>query len=40
VAIQGDILRVTSRSKDELQAVMGLLRGKDFGITLQFDNFR
>lgn len=40
VAIQGDILRVTSRSKDELQTIMGLLKGKDFGITLQFDNFR
>jgi hypothetical protein len=40
VAIQGDALRVTSRSKDELQTVMALLRGQDFGITLQFDNFR
>jgi hypothetical protein len=40
VAIQGDALRVTSRSKDELQNVMALLRGQDFGITLQFDNFR
>lgn len=40
VAIQGDALRVTSRSKDELQAVMALLRGQDFGITLQFNNYR
>ena len=40
VAIQGDALRVTSRSKDELQTVMTLLRSQDFGITLQFDNFR
>jgi uncharacterized protein YajQ (UPF0234 family) len=40
VSIQGDTLRVTSKSKDELQTVMGLLRGGDFGITLQFDNFR
>ncbi|OGS07650.1 MAG: YajQ family cyclic di-GMP-binding protein [Elusimicrobia bacterium RIFOXYA12_FULL_51_18] len=40
VAIQGDALRVTSRSKDELQTAMTLLRGGDFGITLQFDNFR
>jgi len=40
VAIQGDTLRVTSRSKDELQTVMSLLRAQDFGITLQFDNFR
>jgi uncharacterized protein YajQ (UPF0234 family) len=40
VSIQGDTLRVTSKSKDELQTVMGLLRGGDFGLTLQFDNFR
>ena len=40
VSIQGDTLRVTSKSKDELQTVMGLLRGGDYGITLQFDNFR
>jgi cyclic-di-GMP-binding protein len=40
VAIQGDSVRVTSRSKDELQSVMALLKGQDFGVTLQFDNFR
>lgn len=39
-AIQGDTLRITSKSKDELQNVMALLRGGDYGITLQFDNFR
>jgi hypothetical protein len=39
-AIQGDTLRVTSKSKDELQAVMTLLRVGDYGITLQFENFR
>ena len=39
-SIQGDTLRVTSKSKDELQAVMTLLRGGDFGLTLQFENFR
>ncbi|OGS13293.1 MAG: YajQ family cyclic di-GMP-binding protein [Elusimicrobia bacterium RIFOXYA2_FULL_58_8] len=39
-AIQGDTLRVTSKSKDELQNVMTLLRGGDYGLTLQFDNFR
>jgi uncharacterized protein YajQ (UPF0234 family) len=39
-SIQGDTLRVTSKSKDELQAVMSLLRGGDYGITLQFENFR
>ncbi len=40
VSIQGDTLRVTSKSKDELQAVMGVLRAGDFGVTVQFDNFR
>ncbi|OGR68339.1 MAG: YajQ family cyclic di-GMP-binding protein [Elusimicrobia bacterium GWC2_61_19] len=40
VSIQGDTLRVTSKSKDELQNVMTLLRGGDYKITLQFDNFR
>lgn len=39
-SIQGDTLRVTSKSKDELQNVMALLRGGDYGITLQFENFR
>lgn len=40
VSIQGDTLRVTSRSKDELQSAMAILRGGDFGVSLQFDNFR
>ena len=39
-AIQGDQLRVTSGSKDELQDVMRLLREKDFGVALQFGNYR
>jgi hypothetical protein len=39
-AIQGDQLRITSPSKDELQTVMGLLREEDFGIALQFGNYR
>ena len=38
--IQGDQLRVSSPSKDELQTVMGLLRAHDFGIALQFGNYR
>jgi cyclic-di-GMP-binding protein len=38
--IQGDQLRITSSSKDELQEVMRLLRAKDFGIALQFGNYR
>jgi uncharacterized protein YajQ (UPF0234 family) len=39
-AIQGDQLRVTSASKDELQDVMRLLREQDFGVALQFGNYR
>jgi cyclic-di-GMP-binding protein len=39
-AIQGDQLRVTSPSKDELQQVMQLLRERDFGVALQFGNYR
>ena len=33
-------LRVTSKSRDELQTVMASLRAADFGIPLQFNNFR
>jgi uncharacterized protein YajQ (UPF0234 family) len=39
-SIQGDELRVTSPSKDELQAVIAYLRGQDFGVELQFGNYR
>ena len=39
-AIQGDQVRVTSPSKDELQTAMSLLRGKDFGVELKFGNYR
>ena len=39
-AIQGDQIRVSSPSRDELQAAMQLLREKDFGIALQFGNYR
>jgi len=39
-SIQGDQLRVTSPSKDELQEFMRLLRDKDFGVALQFGNYR
>ena len=38
--IQGDQLRISSPSKDELQSAMSLLRGHDFGIALQFGNYR
>ena len=39
-AIQGDQLRVSSASKDDLQEVMQLLRERDFGLALQFGNYR
>lgn len=38
--IQGDQLRVTSKSKDDLQTVMKALREDDFGVPLQFTNYR
>jgi hypothetical protein len=39
-AIQGDQVRVSSDSKDELQTVIRLLREQDFGVALQFGNYR
>jgi cyclic-di-GMP-binding protein len=39
-AIQGEQVRVTSPSKDDLQEAMGLLRSKDFGVELKFGNYR
>ena len=38
--IQADQVRVTSASKDELQEAMQALRAKDFGVSLQFGNYR
>lgn len=38
--IQGDEVRVTSPKKDELQAVMQLLKSQDFDFPLDFTNFR
>ena len=39
-AIQGDQLRISSPSKNDLQMVIGLLKEQDFGIELQFGNYR
>lgn len=39
-SIQGDSVRVSAKSKDELQAVMNHLRGMDLGLDLQFTNFK
>ncbi|MBP7795263.1 MAG: YajQ family cyclic di-GMP-binding protein [Elusimicrobiales bacterium] len=38
--IQGDSIRISSRSKDELQSLIATLKSKDFGITLSFTNYR
>jgi hypothetical protein len=38
--VQGDQIRVIGKSKDELQAVITLLKEKDFGIPVQFTNYR
>ena len=37
---QGDQLRVTGKKRDDLQAVIAALKEEDFGIPLQFENFR
>ena len=39
-SIQGDAVRVASKSKDELQMVMNHLRSLDLGLDLQFTNFK
>jgi uncharacterized protein YajQ (UPF0234 family) len=39
-AIQGEQVRVTSPSRDDLQDVMTLLRSQDFGVELKFGNYR
>ncbi|HZF96719.1 MAG TPA: YajQ family cyclic di-GMP-binding protein [Pseudoxanthomonas sp.] len=38
--INGDKLRVTGKKRDDLQATMALLKKSEFGLPLQFDNFR
>ena len=38
--IQGDQLRVSAKKKDDLQAVIAMLKAEDFGIALQFTNYR
>ncbi|HWG73392.1 MAG TPA: YajQ family cyclic di-GMP-binding protein [Acidimicrobiales bacterium] len=37
---QGDQIRVSAKKRDDLQAVIAILREQDFGIPLQFENFR
>jgi uncharacterized protein YajQ (UPF0234 family) len=40
VQIQGDELRVTSPSRDELQEIIAFLKGNDYGVELMFGNYR
>jgi cyclic-di-GMP-binding protein len=39
-SIQGDLVRVSSRDRDSLQHIIALLRNSDFGIDMQFINYR
>jgi uncharacterized protein YajQ (UPF0234 family) len=40
VSIQGDFVRIAGKDRDTLQDVIGMLRGHDFGIDMQFTNYR
>jgi cyclic-di-GMP-binding protein len=39
-AIQGDVVRITGRDRDTLQDVIAQLKAKDFGINMQYTNYR
>src|SRR5258708_23266483 len=39
-SIQGDVVRVSGRDRDTLQSVIADLKAKDFGIDMQFSNYR
>ena len=39
-SIQGDLVRVSSKDRDTLQEIIAILRQKDFGIDMQFTNYR
>ncbi|HZQ51896.1 MAG TPA: YajQ family cyclic di-GMP-binding protein [Bryobacteraceae bacterium] len=39
-SIQGDLVRVSGKDRDTLQQVIAMLRNKDFGIDMQFTNYR
>jgi cyclic-di-GMP-binding protein len=39
-SIQGDLVRVSGKDRDTLQEIITLLRGQDFGIDMQFTNYR
>jgi uncharacterized protein YajQ (UPF0234 family) len=39
-SIQGDVVRVSSKDRDELQSIIAMLRARDLGLDLQFTNYR
>lgn len=39
-SIQGDVVRVSGKDRDTLQDIIAKLKGKDFGIDMQFSNYR
>jgi uncharacterized protein YajQ (UPF0234 family) len=39
-SIQGDLVRVSGKDRDTLQDIISLLRSSDFGIDMQFTNYR
>ena len=39
-SIQGDLVRVSGKDRDALQEIIALLRSSDFGIDMQFTNYR
>jgi hypothetical protein len=39
-SIQGDLVRVSGKDRDTLQEIIAFLRSKDFGIDMQFTNYR
>jgi cyclic-di-GMP-binding protein len=39
-SIQGDVVRIAGKDRDDLQAIIATLRGKDLGVELQFTNYR
>jgi uncharacterized protein YajQ (UPF0234 family) len=39
-SIQGDVVRVSGKDRDTLQDIIAKLKAKDFGIYMQFSNYR
>jgi uncharacterized protein YajQ (UPF0234 family) len=39
-SIQGDLVRVSGKDRDTLQEIIAVLKGRDFGIDMQFTNYR